>query len=129
MIGFCQVSGKEHIERTAAQDGFVELCRASFRDAKSFVCTDLHYDLSWMMEVVVDVAHDANFIAVGIDSAALRQSFCITEGDVICLAVTEEVNALQELDAEEECHDGHNSHNSYLYFCFHLYFLYATNAL
>ena len=129
MVSFGRVGGKEHIERTATQHGFVELCGTAFGNAQPFVCTDFHNDISWVAEVVVDVAYNAHLVAVGIDGAALRQAFCVGEGDVILLAGTEEFNTLQEVNAEEECHYGHDSHNSYLYFCFHLYFLYATNAL
>ena len=75
-----------------------------------------------MVEVVLDVADDAYLIAVGIDGTALRQPLGVAERDVVHFAGLEEVDALQEVDAEEECYKGYDAHESYLYFCFHLTF-------
>ena len=52
----------------------------------------------------------------------------VTEGNVIYLAGTKDVNAFQKVNTKEKCHKGNDSCESDFDFCFH-YFLYATNAL
>ena len=86
----------------------------------SFAIVDFDHDLSRVAEVVFYVAHNAHFIAVSIDGTAFCQSFSIAKNNIVFLAGTEQVNAFQEIDSKEECHDGDDTSYTYLYFCFHL---------
>lgn len=73
-----------------------------------------------MTEVVINVANYADLVAISIDGTAPSQAFSIAKDNIVCLAGTEEVDTLQEVDAEEERDEGYDAYKSYLYFCFHL---------
>ena len=100
------VRTQEQVHRHSAHQRFDQFAACAAGHRHILVQLDAHHDPVVVVIVVFDFAHRTHGITVGEHLARDRQSLRIRETDIIRIARLEHVDALEEIDTQEEEYSG-----------------------
>ena len=99
---------EQEVHRHPAHQRFDQLTARATGHTHVLVQLNAHHHAAVVVVVVLDVAHRAHGIAVGKHLARNRQALGVLETNVVRIARLEHIDALQEVDTQEEEYTGCN---------------------